>query len=74
MSELRENKIQRLCGDIISKTATHHVCLNGWYEFSCSYCLNSIRTRSPLVSIPTMGEINHKEECIYLLAKELITN
>lgn len=67
----REDDIQRIIDDIVNTTTEFWDNPNGGYEYSCPYCYSKVVVGCK--ARPTMKDINHSLDCIYLIAKDLNT-
>lgn len=65
----RENDLQKLCAEIISISPNRYYNPNGPDESSCPFCYElEYGTNADI------GDIEHKIDCAYLIAKDLSTN
>jgi hypothetical protein len=71
--EQREKDVQALCGAIINRSASHWDNPNGAYESSCPYCGVTEHRGGGGEIWAEMSELQHKQNCAYLIAKDLST-
>lgn len=73
-SEEREKDVQRLCEAVLEVSPKFWDNPNGAYETSCPFC-EAIDYRGGGGRImSSMGELDHNQDCPYLIAKDLSTN
>ncbi len=72
--EERENDIQSLCKQVLEIEINFYDNPNGGYESSCPFC-HAERIKGGGGSMCyKMSELNHEQNCAYLIAKDLSTN
>jgi DNA repair photolyase len=75
MQDQREKDILMLCKAVLDVSANYWDNPNGAYETSCPYChVTTYRGGGGKEIWAAMKEIEHKQDCAYLIAKDLSTN
>jgi hypothetical protein len=70
----REEDIKRVLNFVVNQEPIFFDAPNGAYELSCPYCYEMEERGWDYVKNPTtMKTIKHDEDCIYLVAKDLLT-
>lgn len=67
----REKDIQALCEGVVNCSPSSWDNPNGGYEHTCPFCYEITYSR-PFESV-SMNDIIHKQDCAYLIAKDLKT-
>lgn len=67
----REEDIQRLIEGVLETTPIFYDDANGGYDYSCQFCGNTLTVGGD--ATPTMRDIKHGVDCIYLIAMDLNT-
>lgn len=65
----REDDIKKLCHQVIDVIGEWYN-PNGYYETCCCYC--SVSKISKTSNYPSMEELDHENDCAYLIAKNLL--
>jgi len=69
----REKDIQEVCRKVIDSSTTGYDNPNGGYESYCLFC-SAMESRGGGGKIwASMNELSHDSDCIYLIAKDLMT-
>jgi len=69
----REKDIQALCDAVLYMSPNFYDNPNGGYESTCPIC-QAMESRGGSTDIwASMGELTHKPNCAYLIAKDLST-
>jgi hypothetical protein len=69
----REKDIQSLCRAILSGSPNYFDNPNGAYETTCPFCYAKECRGGEDEIWASMDELNHKQDCAYLIAKDLST-
>lgn len=70
----REKDIQALCKKVLNMRPSFWDNPNGAYENECPFC-DAIELRGGHEGMyAEMNELNHQQDCAYLIAKDLSTN
>lgn len=72
--EQREKDIIKLCEAVLNKSPKYWDNPNGAYETSCPFCYaTEYRGGSDGTVWANMSDLEHTQECAYLIAKDLST-
>jgi hypothetical protein len=63
--------IKKLCEGVLETSTIFYDNPDGPYENSCPFCGVTMYTGGN-EGYPSMSDLNHREDCVYLLAKKLI--
>ncbi len=69
----RESDLQQMAKGILNTSPKFWDNPNGAYESECPFC-NAIEYGSGEICWYYMHQIEHKQDCCYLIAKDLMTN
>lgn len=69
----REKDIQALCISVLYMSTKFYDNPNGGYESTCPFCYTRVDRGGSDDIQASMGELEHKPNCAYLIAKDLST-
>lgn len=73
--EAREKDIQAVCNAVIEQGASWSYYSNSYDRWHCNFCYAELIDNDQKLSTnEALKEMNHKQDCAYLIAKDLSTN
>lgn len=72
--DAREKDILKLCEAVLETSPNTWDNPNGAYETSCPFCYAKEWRGGGGYPWASMSELDHKQDCAYLIAKDLSTN